>query len=169
MLPRRQIINIVVDIYNICDICQRLAYYMSELRFYLQPVILYIIDARENLTASTICGVVFETNFCPLFDDEYNWTVNIDDNPGRTITEKENNETINIVQITDIHYDPKYEPDGNANCGEPACCRKGQNNTNTSDKLAGFWGDYNNCDTPWHAVIDALSHIKDTHNVGDLL
>ncbi|XP_032682117.1 sphingomyelin phosphodiesterase 1-like [Odontomachus brunneus] len=126
------------------------------------PIILYIIDQKSNLTASTICGVVFESMSCPLTDDEYNWTINIDNNRG-TSTEKENNETINIVQITDLHYDPKYEPYGNSECGEPACCRKGQNDTNASGKLAGFWGDYNYCDTPWHAVIDALYHIKETH------
>lgn len=111
---------------------------------------------------------MFESISCPLVDDEYNWTINIDDNPG-TFTEKENDETINIVQVTDLHYDPKYEAYGNSECGEPACCRKGQNNINASDKLAGFWGDYNNCDTPWHAVVDALYHIKETHEVGNLL
>ncbi|EFN81993.1 Sphingomyelin phosphodiesterase [Harpegnathos saltator] len=127
------------------------------------PTILYIIDTKQNLTASTICGVVFESQSCPLIDDEYKWTVKIDNNPGKSVSEKKNNETINIVQITDLHYDPKYEPDGNSKCGKPACCRKGQNDTNVNDELAGFWGDYNSCDTPWHAVVDALYHIKDTH------
>lgn len=142
---------------------------MSELRFYLQPSILYIVDARANLTASTICGVLLESTSCPLDDEEYNWTVNIDNNPGKTVTEKANNKTINIVQITDLHYDPKYEPYGNAVCGKPACCRMGQNDTNVNGILAGFWGDYNSCDTPWHAVVDALNHAKDTHKVGNLL
>lgn len=80
------------------------------------------------------------------------------------------------MQITDIHYDPKYEPYGNSNCKEPMCCRKGQNNTNntttatttttmSSSEIAGYWGDYNKCDSPWHAIIDALHHIKATHQV----
>lgn len=129
---------------------------------------MHIIDKKPNLTGSTMCGVVLESNSCPLTDNEYNWTINIDDNLGKTVVEKENDETINIVQITDLHYDPKYEPYGNSKCGEPTCCRKGQNGTNNNGALAGYWGDYNNCDTPWHSVTDALYHIKETHNVGNL-
>lgn len=72
---------------------------------------------------------------------------------------------MNIVQLSDIHFDPKYEPNGNAFCEDPICCRAGQNETNVSARLAGFWGDYNNCDTPWHSVIEAFSHVNNTHQV----
>lgn len=127
------------------------------------PIILHIVDSKPNLNANTICGVVLESKSCPLKAKEYEWTISLDNIPDRTITRKEeSNDAIKIVQITDIHYDPKYEPYGNPECGEPTCCRKGQNDTNSS-KLAGFWGDYNNCDTPWHSVVDALSHINTTH------
>lgn len=71
-----------------------------------------------------------------------------------------------ILQLTDIHYDPNYEVNGNAACAEPTCCRKGQNKTGVT-KLAGYWGDYGDCDTPWHAVEDALQHITDTHSEFD--
>ncbi|EZA53027.1 hypothetical protein DMN91_002938 [Ooceraea biroi] len=125
--------------------------------------ILYIIDAKPNLTASTICGVLLESKSCPLINDEFNWTINIDSGPPKLTRTEDTDETIDIVQITDIHYDPKYEPDGNSHCNEPTCCRRGQNRTNTSGKRAGYWGDYNYCDTPWHSVVDALDHIKDTH------
>jgi len=107
----------------------------------LQPIILYIIDSKPNLTASTICGVILEQS-CPLNDDEFNWTVNIDNGPPKFIESEENNETINRKQITDIHYDPKYEPYGNSYC-ERTCCREGQNDTNISGKVAGYWGDHN--------------------------
>lgn len=120
-----------------------------------------------NLNSSSICGVLLESQSCPLIDEEFNWTINIDENPPKSVTEEKNDETINIVQITDLHYDPNYEIYGNADCGEPACCRKGQNVTNTSGKLAGFWGDYNSCDTPWHSVVDVLNQISSTHKVGD--
>lgn len=125
---------------------------------------MHIVDTKPNLTASTICGVVLESESCPLIDDEFDWIVNIDSGPPKLIDADESEEIINIIQITDIHYDPNYEPYGNANCNEPTCCRKGQNDTNTSNKVAGYWGDYN-CDSPWHAVVDILEQIKATHQV----
>ncbi|XP_029175142.1 sphingomyelin phosphodiesterase-like [Nylanderia fulva] len=127
------------------------------------PIILHIVDTKPNLTASTICGVILESQSCPLTDDEFEWTVNIDSSPPKLVDADESEESINIIQITDIHYDPNYEPNGNANCNEPTCCRKGQNVTNTSNKVAGYWGDYNYCDSPWHAVVDILEQIRDTH------
>ena len=127
------------------------------------PIILYIVDTKPNLTASTICGVVFESESCPLIDDEFDWTVNIDSGPPKLIDADDSEEIINIIQITDIHYDPNYEPYGNANCDEPTCCRRGQNDTNTNNKVAGYWGDYNYCDSPWHAVVDVLEQIRATH------
>jgi sphingomyelin phosphodiesterase len=131
----------------------------------LQPTILYIIDAKLNLTGSTICGIILESKSCPLINDEYKWTINIDNGPPKFIYTEDTNETINIVQITDIHYDPNYEPYGNSHCNEPTCCRRGQNQTNTNNKIAGYWGDYNYCDTPWHAVVDSLDHVIATHQV----
>ncbi|XP_031848043.1 sphingomyelin phosphodiesterase 1 [Nomia melanderi] len=126
------------------------------------PTVMYIIDSKPNLTANTICGVVFETKSCPLKDPEFEWSINIGNSSKTVINEKKTNKEFKVLQITDIHYDPLYEPRGNSHCGEPVCCRKGQNKTNIN-ALAGFWGDYESCDTPWHAIIDALTHIKQTH------
>ncbi|XP_012231935.2 sphingomyelin phosphodiesterase [Linepithema humile] len=127
------------------------------------PTILYIVDAKPNLTETTICGVLLESQSCPLTDDEYNWTITIDNDPPTPVQPEDSDDIINIVHITDIHYDPNYEPYGNSDCGEPTCCRRGQNDTNVSGKLAGHWGDYNSCDSPWHTVVDVLDHIKATH------
>lgn len=127
------------------------------------PIILHIVDSKPNLTASTVCGVILESQSCPLDDDEFKWTVNVDNDPPKWTEPKESDETMNIVHITDIHYDPRYEPYGKSLCKEPACCRIGQNDTNTSDKVAGYWGDYNSCDSPWHTVVDVLDHIRTEH------
>lgn len=116
------------------------------------------------MTASTVCGVVLESKSCPLTDSEYDWNIGIDNHTDVLITENDTNEQVKILQITDFHYDPLYEPNGNPNCGEPLCCRRNQNKTD-ANSLAGFWGDYESCDTPWHSIIDALTHIKDTHQV----
>lgn len=107
-----------------------------------------------------------ESKSCPFNIEKYEWTIPLDHISTEKIPLKEeSNDTIKIIQITDIHYDPKYEPNGNSFCNEPTCCRKGQNITNSSDKTAGYWGDYNKCDTPWHSLVDALDHIKVTHQV----
>lgn len=116
------------------------------------------------MTANTVCGVVLESKSCPLSDPEFDWNIHIDNNSNAIITDNETQKQIKILQITDLHYDPLYEPYGNSICREPVCCRKGQNEPNMT-QFAGFWGDYNSCDTPWHAITDALNHIKDTHQV----
>ncbi|XP_012143489.2 sphingomyelin phosphodiesterase 1 isoform X1 [Megachile rotundata] len=126
------------------------------------PIILHIVDSRENLTANTICGTILESKSCPLKDPEFKWNITLSNDAATIIPDNETEEKMKIVQITDIHYDPLYEPNGNANCKEPVCCRKGQNTTGTTS-LAGYWGDYQSCDTPFHAVIDALTQINDTH------
>ncbi|KZC03843.1 Sphingomyelin phosphodiesterase [Dufourea novaeangliae] len=127
------------------------------------PIIMHIIDLKPNLTASTMCGVVLESKSCPLTDSEFNWSIIIDNSSKTVITDKKTTEQVKVLHITDLHYDPFYEPSGNSNCEAPLCCRKGQNETNVKNSLAGFWGDYGSCDTPWHAIVDALTHMKDTH------
>lgn len=122
-----------------------------------------IVDSRSDLNAWDICGVVLQSRSCFTISDEYNWTIDVDNNPKKLISVPEVNETMKILQITDIHYDPSYEVNGNANCKEPICCRLGQNSGDNNGKPAGYWGDYNNCDAPWHAVVDALDQIKNTH------
>ncbi|XP_003402022.1 sphingomyelin phosphodiesterase 1 isoform X1 [Bombus terrestris] len=132
------------------------------------PIVLYIVDSKSNLTANTVCGVVLESKSCPLSDPEFDWNIHIDNNSNAIITDNETQKQIKILQITDLHYDPLYEPYGNSICREPVCCRKGQNEPNMT-QFAGFWGDYNSCDTPWHAITDALNHIKDTHQDIDFI
>jgi len=68
-----------------------------------------------------------------------------------------------VIQITDIHVDPYYTPGSNAACGEPLCCRKTNGMGETSEKSAGAWGDYRNCDTPVNTLRNALKHISDKH------
>lgn len=125
---------------------------------------MHIVDSRPDLTADTICGVVLESKSCPLNDPRFDWTININNDSRIEIADNDVTKKLEILQITDIHYDPLYEPNSNAKCGEPVCCRRGRNDTN-KNSLAGYWGDYEPCDTPWHAVVDALTHISDTHKV----
>jgi hypothetical protein len=70
-----------------------------------------------------------------------------------------------IIQITDIHYDPMYMPNGNAECNAVMCCRRDQGQPETPDAAAGYWGDYRDCDIPWHTVQNTLQQIKESHKV----
>ncbi|XP_012257111.2 sphingomyelin phosphodiesterase-like [Athalia rosae] len=125
------------------------------------PIIMYVIDNRPDLAAESFCGVALQKNSCSLEDEQFEWTIDVDDESLQYIKTNKSDETIKIVQISDFHYDPKYEPYGNADCREPTCCRKGQNTTNTSGKVAGYWGDYNDCDVPWHAIVNIIDQIKE--------
>lgn len=67
-----------------------------------------------------------------------------------------------ILHITDIHYDPNYGVGSVASCGMPMCCQAGTV-PESPEEGAGQWGDYRDCDTPWHAIEDVLDQIKTEH------
>lgn len=69
-----------------------------------------------------------------------------------------------LVQITDIHIDPYYEPGSEAQCGEPLCCRSTNGIAKSKDRAAGIWGDYRNCDTPVQTLRHVLKHINEIHS-----
>lgn len=68
---------------------------------------------------------------------------------------------LNILQLTDFHYDPLYKPGSNAQCDEPLCCQNGT--PSSPENAAGYWGDYNVCDMPWHSVTNLIERIKNNH------
>ncbi|XP_033225368.1 sphingomyelin phosphodiesterase 1-like [Belonocnema kinseyi] len=127
------------------------------------PIILKIIDSKDKVHARDVCGVILQSEQCSTVSDEFHWNITVDNSAPRKNSVSHSDKTKKIVQITDIHYDPNYEVNGNAGCSEPTCCRASQNSTNKNGKLAGYWGDYNNCDTPWHAFVDALNQVKKAH------
>lgn len=66
-----------------------------------------------------------------------------------------------VLQLTDFHMNPRYEPGSNARCGEPTCCRAGQEKPPSNDEeKAGYWGDYRDCDTPQHAMTQVIQNAK---------
>jgi hypothetical protein len=52
--------------------------------------------------------------------------------------------------------DPNYVPGGNAVCDDLNCCRFDQGLPANSSAEAGYWGDYRDCDTPYHAFEDMV-------------
>uniref|UniRef100_A0A182PMN7 Sphingomyelin phosphodiesterase n=1 Tax=Anopheles epiroticus TaxID=199890 RepID=A0A182PMN7_9DIPT len=71
---------------------------------------------------------------------------------------------LTIVHLTDVHYDPEYLVGVNADCNAEACCRTLPGLAPaTNQTAAGYWGDYRDCDTPWHSVVDVMEHIRQQH------
>jgi hypothetical protein len=133
------------------------------------PSILHIVDNRPELTADIVCKFIFNDGDCvnPSNDNKLEFTIDIDDTMAETVQpEKSPADDMTIIHLTDIHVDLKYAAKSLAACDAFACCRdmKVDNETNVSE-LAGYWGDYRNCDTPLYAVEDTLRHIVKTHTV----
>uniref|UniRef100_A0A182JIY5 Sphingomyelin phosphodiesterase n=1 Tax=Anopheles atroparvus TaxID=41427 RepID=A0A182JIY5_ANOAO len=77
---------------------------------------------------------------------------------------------LTIVHLSDIHYDPEYVVGVNADCKAEACCRVLPDLAPATEaNAAGYWGDYRDCDTPWHAVVDVLEHVRRQHEQIDAI
>ncbi|XP_044014853.1 sphingomyelin phosphodiesterase-like [Aphidius gifuensis] len=135
----------------------------------LTPTFKYIFDNDKTVSSEDICGLTLQTSNCIPMPERFKWSINIDQGPLKHIKINSTNEQIKIIHLSDLHYDPKYEPFGAAKCGMPTCCRKGQKNVNDSNIIAGYWGDYNRCDTPWHAAVDTLDHAKENNQDVDIV
>ncbi|CRK90511.1 CLUMA_CG004132, isoform A [Clunio marinus] len=141
------------------------------------PAIAYIVDKRPDLTADTICKFLFNGGECnkPIKDDNMDFSIKLNEiKPAIKLPNEENkiSENLTIVHITDIHLDLKYKKGATADCGEIACCRDVDiDETNEEDltSLAGHWGDYRYCDTPWHAIVDSFNHIVKQHKKIDAI
>ncbi|KAI1300259.1 Sphingomyelin phosphodiesterase [Halotydeus destructor] len=83
-------------------------------------------------------------------------------------------DTIEFVQVTDMHVDTQYEHGSNANCDEPVCCRSSSSSSSSGSSslshfaadtadIAGLWGDYRKCDSPLRTVVSALDQIVKSH------
>ncbi|XP_015119724.1 sphingomyelin phosphodiesterase [Diachasma alloeum] len=128
-----------------------------------QPVFSWILDHDPTVTEDDFCALPLQNSDCGPPPGRFEWTVDLDQNPPKLIDATPSEEHFKIVHLSDIHYDPLYEPFGNAVCDQPNCCKKGQGPSADGVEPAGYWGDYRSCDTPWHAVLDAFTHVNITH------
>lgn len=71
--------------------------------------------------------------------------------------------TFQVAQITDIHFDPYFSPGTRSDCGEPVCCRNVNGPASTLASMAGIWGDYTDCDTPYFTIDSALKQVSNAH------
>lgn len=137
------------------------------------PSIFYIVDNRPELSADTVCKILFDDGDCanPHNDDELDFIVDIDNGTSREVqkipeSEKQGLEDLTIIHITDPHIDLKYATKAFADCDEFACCRETDDeNEIDPESFAGHWGDYRSCDSPWIAINDAFRQIRKQHTV----
>lgn len=136
------------------------------------PSIFYVVENRPDLKADTICKLLLNDGTCaaPSNDDRMDFKIEID--TGSSIEtskdyemKKQTSEELTIVHFSDIHVDWKYVEGAFSDCEEYACCREIDHAENDTESLAGVWGDYRSCDTPWRAVVDAVRQIKTQHSV----
>jgi sphingomyelin phosphodiesterase len=73
--------------------------------------------------------------------------------------------TMQVLHITDVHVDPNYMPGSNARCQEPTCCRNDTLGPVRPGGGAGYWGDYRDCDTPFHAFANLVEQAAQSHPV----
>ncbi|XP_022920309.2 sphingomyelin phosphodiesterase-like [Onthophagus taurus] len=133
----------------------------GAIRLNAEPV-MYIAKNKPELNGNQVCGIVLG---CPGADFE-EWDIKI---PGGNPEEIEKGQQsdatpIKVLQVTDTHYDPRYTPGSLGNCDEPLCCQRGSSADSVGDE-AGYWGDYRDCDTPRHVILNAYEHVNKEHNI----
>ncbi|KAG5672942.1 hypothetical protein PVAND_003029 [Polypedilum vanderplanki] len=141
------------------EVCQGLIELNADIFF-------HIFEARPTLTANQVCSVVLQGE-CGDPDNVFQFTVNV--SPGPPITQSKsgsaprNPNELQILHLSDPHYDPAYLVGGYANCPEPTCCRTVRGIAANPADRAGRWGDYRNCDSPWEVVEDAIRSARRDH------
>ena len=60
---------------------------------------------------------------------------------------EEGGDVIRMLQITDVHIDPKYETGSSTNCLKPICCRK-DSTEKITEPTSGKYGFEGKCDVP---------------------
>ncbi|XP_063533320.1 sphingomyelin phosphodiesterase 1-like [Cydia strobilella] len=95
------------------------------------PILTYIIKNTPEATPRTFCGLILQAasdpNVCVYTDPRFEWQVDLPDPVTVHASPTTDTTPLTVAIITDAHLDPLYEPYGAAYCGQPTCCRKGQN------------------------------------------
>lgn len=124
-------------------------------------IVFYIVEHHPDIKANRLCGSVLQAFDCSTGDD-FDWSIVI---PTGNAAERpqlkgKSEESFNILQLSDIHYDPNYKPYGKATCGEPVCCQEDQGEADSPETACGYWSDYRDADVPWHLVEETIRHTK---------
>ncbi|XP_039267442.2 sphingomyelin phosphodiesterase-like [Styela clava] len=135
-----------------------------------------------DLSPEEVCFLAFpdQCSVSRIKSSSQDWKIDLPPylSPKAASTESKIQEdnVLKVLHISDVHVDLKYVPGGNAECGEPLCCRAkkkpkqgflskfvgnwtskaysmaskfspSEHKTEPADG-AGYWGDYRGCDLP---------------------
>ncbi|CAF0958145.1 unnamed protein product [Brachionus calyciflorus] len=129
------------------------------------PVLNIINDTTLNDIELCSVGLDCKTVENPIF----NWNLSLPNIPKPPVIQPipplPDAPKLKVLHLSDIHIDFEYQPGAVAECGQPLCCRnsstlKTASKKLTDDKLAGFWGDYRNCDVPVWTVENMFEHLS---------
>lgn len=118
-------------------------------------------DNFPNITSDRFCGSVLQSYGCSP-GAEFDWSIDIaeGESPERPNTTPSADNAFSILHLSDIHYDPNYKVNGNANCGEPICCQADQGEPASAEDACGYWTDYRDADSPWALVEESIRQAK---------
>lgn len=127
------------------------------------------------ISPSEVCGVLLGESCANVYNPLHNWSVPLTPFPKPSRSRDNNNDVkppssqskkplIKILHLSDTHVDPQYTSGANAKCGEPMCCREMPTTPNfPSHLIAGYWGDYRDCDIPMRTLESMLKYISNNH------
>ncbi|XP_008192876.2 sphingomyelin phosphodiesterase [Tribolium castaneum] len=122
-------------------------------------IFLYTIDNYPNFTSNRVCGGFLQGHNCDT-GDAFEWTINIPSGNSPERPKPSGTDSFTILQLSDIHYDPNYTPNGNAVCGEPVCCQPDQGEPSGPENACGYWTDYRLGDSPWYLIEETIRQTK---------
>ena len=138
--------------------------------FYDSDSCINIIEEFGPIVMKNFVEILNNTNrFCSIMnlcknqqnDNNFeNWAKNLLKNKPPKKRENINfdkNNIYNMIQITDIHYDPEYLEGSDTNCKKPICCREKNDEKSIKSGIYGFCG---NCDINENVVISAFDSIS---------
>lgn len=154
----------------VLDLCARLKIQTEEVcsgLFDLNWDIIHYIIMNSDADGRTICGSLPIT-FCQVKQEQFNFKVNVDSGKGlltapKSDAPKKTNNDLNIVQLTDIHYDPEYKVGSLGDCEEPLCCRVTPAGAISDEAKAGYWSDFRDCDSPLHMIENAFDSVLENN------
>jgi sphingomyelin phosphodiesterase len=128
--------------------------------------VVYIVDSRPSLTATQMCSFVLQGE-CGGPDPVFNFEINVSPGPpvtqSKSVSAPRSPDELVIIHFTDIHIDENYLVNGWGNCGNPVCCRRNDGMPSNPADAAGFWGDFRDCNTPFHTVENMMRQIRAQH------
>lgn len=134
----------------------------------------YILRNTTKLDANRICSIWYQQINCAEKDLSVEYPIDYptpqSPSKSKTATDRSALPPLVVVHLSDFHFDPYYEPNSTAHCMEWVCCRVDSTPApNSNSQGAGYWGDYNPCDSPFHTIEDIVQRVKAEYKHIDMI